>query len=109
MNDYFARVYPPPAWDGDIAQPLVDGEPPVIPDAPPAAPRWPTVRSMLAVLWYLIHISVYGACVITLLRYSLEQAEYVAHWQQALPIGGTVALALWGITLMVWRWSHGRT
>jgi hypothetical protein len=95
--DYFAR---------DAGRmpgiPLVDDAQPVAPDEPEetAAPAPLRIRSVVALLWYIVHASIVGAAYIYVSLYPLESAD--EHWQ-AIPLGAIMALGLWAITLTVRR------
>jgi hypothetical protein len=83
--------------------PLVNGaEPLVAPsnvstDAPDSAPRR---TPWWATLWYLTHLSIVGAALITLASAPPESYYALPTWQ-AIPLGCALALLLWGITLAV--------
>jgi hypothetical protein len=90
VNLEYGTVYPPPLTNGNPpAQPQPD-------DAPRPSPRtW----AVLAALWYICHLAIVGAVIVTLLvdaeGFCTSPLQPVA----AVP----VALALWAVTLFMAR------
>jgi len=99
LKNMETRVYPP----------LVDGAPPEVPepeaDTPPFA--W---RKAVALAWYICHVAIVGAVVVTLI---VDAEGYcTSPLQPVAAVPG--ALLLWGVTILVWRWaqregSYGRS
>jgi hypothetical protein len=84
-----------------------EGDPPLVAGAPPVElePEPETARRGLpwwAVLWYICHVSIIGGAFITHISYTRGDTYELGSWL-AGPIGIAAALALGGITLVVWR------
>jgi hypothetical protein len=101
--DYFARDA-----GRTTGIPLVDDAPPVVPDEPEAtvAPAPLRIWSVVALLWYIVHMSIVGAAYIYVMSYPLESAD--KQWQ-AIPLGAVMALLLWALTLTVRRLARQET